>query len=378
MPEEEGVVSKWNIDQNFSQTVSLDNLTADSDPSALVYAFGECVRTASTSLNKMRTYVVWLRSRQIRICPDDMPAIRHIITTAYGSSPNLVDGYARILRSLLTCDVLPASFSVTNAVAVPCYNCGDAVDGQFVVNSQRVWYAGVVVGKRDPHQPLAYNVFWLGQEPKNTGKDRNPQWMSVHVLRAHVEDSVSGPNTDWLNIDTIRAEYASEKPPGDPCLEEVRDAAGEIVNISKIGDSDKHGEADTSHTHDSGARQSPESTNPIPLHIPPESAVKVKQSSSAKKGGKAAKRAKRASPKATPFKPATAKGKNAKGKSKKKKNETKSPTPGHSQPGRHPSKGKGSGFRVSTVPSQSQKSFEIRDSVKFAIDILESLDKGTP
>ena len=375
MPQEEGVVSKWNLDQE----VSLDTLTSESDPSALVYAFGACVRTATTSLSKMRTYVEWLRSRQIRILPDDMPAIKSIITTAYGSNTELVDAYARILRSLLTCDVLPASFSVTNAVAVPCYNCGDAVDGQFVVNNQRVWFAGVVVGKRDPHQPFAYLVFWLGHEPKTTGKDRNPQWMSVHVLRAHVEDSVSGPKPDWLNIDTIREMYEPEKAQGESCPEELneRDTSGDKPSGSPqnvTADVDKNVEADASHKHDSGARQTAQGiTNPIPAlnPIPPICPVKANLAKKEKRESKQAHREKRASPKATSFKPPT-----AKGKSRRKKKETKSPKPGHPKPGHHPSKGKGSGFRVSAVASQ--KSFEIGDSVKFAIDCLESLDKGTP
>ena len=66
--------------------------------------------------------------------------------------------YAIYMRNLLSVEVLPAHFTVTNGVSVNFYNTGDVVDGQFIVQKQRIWYAGVVVGKRNPSCELSYLV----------------------------------------------------------------------------------------------------------------------------------------------------------------------------------------------------------------------------
>jgi hypothetical protein len=125
-----------------------------------------------------------------------------------------IDRYARNLRSLLSCETLPEKFNITNGVDVPCYSYGDAVDGVFVVGAgatqKRVWCAGVVLGKRPAKSGDDYQVFWLGHPPSFRavgGKVKNPTWESVHSLRSHVDGSVNGTEDAWLNIEDIRKEY---------------------------------------------------------------------------------------------------------------------------------------------------------------------------
>jgi hypothetical protein len=88
------------------------------------------------------------------------------------------------------------------------------VDGVFVVGAgatqKRVWCAGVVLGKRPAKSGDDYQVFWLGHPPSFRavgGKVKNPTWESVHSLRSHVDGSVNGTEDAWLNIEDIRKEY---------------------------------------------------------------------------------------------------------------------------------------------------------------------------
>lgn len=48
--------------------------------------------------------------------------------------------------------------------------------------------------------------------PKKTGLSKNPTWVSVHSLRTHVEEgSEVGSDDQWLDIESVRREYTAEK-----------------------------------------------------------------------------------------------------------------------------------------------------------------------
>ena len=190
--------------------VNLIALHAQSPPGELIYGYGKILGEVTDNFGRIHSYVTWLRAQEIRLDRDDlMDDVRCILATAFpDSKQDAIDRYARGLRSLLTCVELPARFNVTNAVHVPCYNFGDLVDGQFFVQDKKTWFAGVVVGTRHASQKLAYNVFWLGQSPKKGGNSKNPVWMSVHSLRPHIQETaIFGIEEEWLNIEQIRTTY---------------------------------------------------------------------------------------------------------------------------------------------------------------------------
>ena len=144
------------------------SLTSKSEPGELVFAFGDCMTKVSQSFAHIHNCVTWLRMQDIRLnTPAIMAQVKVVLKQACRSANDeSIDRFARVLRNLLSVEVLPAHFTVTNSISVPFHNTGDVVDGQFHVQKARLWYAGVVVGKRNPSCELSYRVFWLGQPPK--------------------------------------------------------------------------------------------------------------------------------------------------------------------------------------------------------------------
>ena len=195
--------------------VDIAKLSADSSPGDLVYAFGRCLGNVTATFNNIHNYVTWLRSQYIRLdTPELMDQVKKVFAEAHigdGATSESRDRYARYLRSLLSCEALPQHFSVTTGVIVPCYNIGDAVDGQFVVGGKKDWFAGVVVDTRSPRAALSYEVFWIGSMPKKQGGSKNPSWVSVHSLRSHVEGSLTGSDDGWADIEKIRTEYGPDR-----------------------------------------------------------------------------------------------------------------------------------------------------------------------
>jgi hypothetical protein len=179
----------------------------------------------ANEMSNIHQYVTWLRDRSIRLnTPQLMEQVKTVLAEAYtrisGSalSTDTIDKYARNLRSMLSCEQLPAKFSISNGVDVPCYSFGDAVDGIFFIGKgatiQRIWCAGVVVGIRSAQSTDSYEVFWIGLPPcKRTGAQctKNPTWESVHSLRSHVDGSLTGTDDDWMDIGKIRTQYDPDK-----------------------------------------------------------------------------------------------------------------------------------------------------------------------
>jgi hypothetical protein len=120
-----------------------------------------------------------------------------------------LDAYARTFRALLSTEELPDKFSVTNSIQVASYDVGEEVDGRFVDKDESgktvsYWLAGVVTNKRASTVQLPYEVFWLGYPPKKSGKDRNPTWSSVHVLRRHIQGTRAGTEKFWSVVANVR------------------------------------------------------------------------------------------------------------------------------------------------------------------------------
>ncbi len=195
--------------------VDIAKLSEKSSPGDLVYAFGRCMGKVTATFKNIHNYVTWLRSQSIRLdTPELMDQVKNVFAEAHigeGATLEGRDRYARYLRSLLSCETLPEHFSVTTGVSVPCYNIGDAVDGQIIVEGKNNWFAGVVVDTRSAHAALSYEVFWIGSMPKKQGGSKNPSWVSVHSLRSHVEGSLTGLEHEWADIEKIRTEYDPDR-----------------------------------------------------------------------------------------------------------------------------------------------------------------------
>ena len=159
-------------------------LTSASEPGQLVFAFGDCMTKVSQSFAHIHNCVTWLRDQDIRLdTPEIMAQVKVVLKQACSANDESIDRFARVLRNLLSVEVLPAHFTVTNSISVPFHNTGDVVDGQFHVQKARLWYAGVVVGKRNPSCEKSYRVFWLGQPPKKK-KTLRKSAMDVRTLIA--------------------------------------------------------------------------------------------------------------------------------------------------------------------------------------------------
>ena len=205
----------------------MTKLNASSPPGDLIHAFGLSMGRVANEMGSLHQYVTWLRDRDIRLnTPELMEQVKKVLSGAYSQisdsalSTDTIDRYARNLRSLLSCETLPPKFSISNGVDVPCYSFGDAVDGIFTfgkgATQKRVWCAGVVVCIRPPKSTDGYEVFWLGSPPcKRTGAQgtKNPTWESVHSLRSHVDGSVMGSDEAWMDIEKIRTQYDPDKRP---------------------------------------------------------------------------------------------------------------------------------------------------------------------
>jgi hypothetical protein len=191
----------------------IEKITASSPAGDIVYAFGRRIGTATIAFKDMHKYVTWLRERSIRVdTPQLMQQVKNVFAEAgdgCDANPESRDRYARAFRSLLSCDTLPADFSVTNGVCVPFYSIGDVVDGLFFIGNVRCWFAGVVVDKRPPKASKGYEVFWIGHPPSKRSNSPNPLWMSVHSLRLHVEGTSGGVDCNWIDIEKIRSTYST-------------------------------------------------------------------------------------------------------------------------------------------------------------------------
>ena len=303
----------------------------------------------SKSFTNIHNVVTWLRDRDIRLnTPALMAQVKVVLKQACSSAnDDSIDRFARVLRNLLSVEKLPAHFTVTNGVSVPFHNIGDVVDGQFVIQKQRLWYAGVVVGKRPSSCELSYLVFWLGQPHKKNQPSKNPQWTSVHSLRSHlVECSNTGSDSGWTNIDKIRsmcqegafevvppvqpietAETSADKP-AEPSSVSTRPAADRVETLSPSGD---QGEGRPKRVITIRDPHSPEANG----------------------GG---------------------------GQVRTPRSRSKGKPPGIVHPPANQQSTLGGQNSSPQAKQQStlgsQNSFEIADSVKFAIDCLESLDRG--
>jgi hypothetical protein len=279
--------------------------------------------------------------------PAIMAQVKVVLKEAcHSANDESIERFARVLRNLLSVEVLPAHFSVTNGVSVNFYDTGDVVDGQFIVQKQRIWYAGVVVGKRNPSCELSYLVFWLGIPHKKRKPSENPQWMSVHSLRSHhendfnVECSNMGTDSAWTNIDEIRRMCE----------------AGEFLVVPHA--------------------------QPSETSLPPSQQTPASCSG----GGAAASLPPSQQPPASrPGEGASAASDAGRPRREKKKRESESPEAGtaisrppkpkHKEP-LLTSVAQVSAVQASVPLSVNKKTFEIGDSVSFAISCLQSLDQG--
>ena len=186
-------------------------LNEDTNCDDVIRRYGSCLGLASQVIDRIHVYVTWLRSKEYRVHnEEELERVKGLLQSALPNSDlKNLDAYARTFRALLSTEELPDKFSVTNSIQVASYDVGEEVDGRFVDKDESgktvsYWLAGVVTNKRASTVQLPYEVFWLGYPPKKSGKDRNPTWSSVHVLRRHIEGTVTGKDSDWLNVEKIR------------------------------------------------------------------------------------------------------------------------------------------------------------------------------
>jgi hypothetical protein len=131
--------------------VELSAVSSTSDAGTLVHAFGRCMGHVTEAFTSIHNFVKWLRDKTIRLDTDELMNQARIVLEDGHKKAGLtakrenIDKYARALRSLLSCETLPDTFSVTNGVQVPTYGFGDCVDGLFIISGQRSWSYGVVV-----------------------------------------------------------------------------------------------------------------------------------------------------------------------------------------------------------------------------------------
>jgi hypothetical protein len=296
--------------------------------------------TVTEAFTTIHNYVKWLRDKSIRLDSDAlMDQVKVVLGQAHAAAgltqkQENIDKYARALRSLLSCEILPNTFSVTNGVSVPCYSFGDCVDGVFTLSGQRIWFHGVVVDVRGSTSKLPYDVFWVGQPPATKGLKRNPQPMSVHSLRSHIAGSDMGPDGDWIDIDKIRARYHP-------------DARGQDVAF---------GAGIPSPTSIVSSRS--ETAHPNPTPVPPSANRPIRIGAGT-----------RISPLHSEQEQVTS----GYGRGSNKKRERSPST--SATPGRGQDHTPTPAVQASVPFSVHRKTFEIGDSVSFAISCLESFDQ---
>ncbi len=300
----------------------------------------------SQSFTNIHNCVKWLRDKDIRLStPEIMAQVKVVLKQACSSANDeSIDRFARVLRNLLSIEDLPAHFTVTNGVGVPFHNIGDVVDGQFVVQKQSLWYAGVVVGKRNPSCELSYLVFWLGQPLKKKNPSKNPQWMSVHSLRPHhVECSNMGSDSMWMNIDDIRTMCDN--------------GAFEVVPHAEPAEAIAAGP---------------------PSHVPSASCSGQGSTAASDAGKRWPKREQKKRPSSSPEAVGKSPPEQRKRPSSSAEEATKSPRkrPPQQQPDLLTTVAHFSAVQAPVSLSVNKKTFEIGDSVSFAISCLQSLDQG--
>ena len=316
-------------------------LHALSPPGDLIHAFGLSIGCVANEMGKIHQFVTWLRNRSIRLnTPQIMEQVKTVLRNSSNLPTDTIDRYARNLRSLLSCETLPEKFSISNGVDVPCYYFGDAVDCIFHIGKgaagKRVWCAGVVVGIRPIHATDGYQVFWIGLPPCKKGDTKNPTWESVHSLRSHVDGSLTGTDTDWLDIEKIRALY----DPENHSETGVEDGRNPLQQPEQL--------------------QRPEQPLEQPPVQPPVQPLEQPQG--------APSRPKRDRAPAKPMEGSLEP--SSEGSTKRPKRPpppvTSSPAPATPTPS----------FRAPAQFALHKKTFEVCDSVSFAISCLESFDKG--
>jgi len=315
----------------------------------------------------IHNYVTWLRQQSIRLdTPELMAQVRSVFNEAAPTEANSasIDRYVRALRSLLSCETLPEQFSVTNGVHVPCYNIGDQVDGQFVVASERLWFAGVVVEKRPSGAALGYEVFWVGTKPSKTGTSKNPRWMSVHSLRSHLNGSSIGSDAEWHDIERIRCVYDPSTRHASVVEVEESLESSNIVEVPKYVEGSSSGAGNSSGGSGMIASSGEQASNGI-SERPPRGSSKRSSENVESNGGESG---------------------GVSGNQKKKKrgshNGSRVPAPKSSHNGRVPAPETPHGGQKTPAVqaigtfSVHKKTFEVCDSVSFAISCLQSLDQG--
>jgi hypothetical protein len=201
------------------------DLSDRTNPDDVIRAYGTCLGSAISAVDHVHAYVTWLRSKQYRIADEDeMQRVKEILKTGFSASDTVISTYARTLRSLLSCEVLPAKFSITNSIQVANYELHDEVDclfhtkeyvdGRWTTKSE--WFAGVVVNKRAATSADNYEVFWVGHKPCRSGVNKNPTWVSVHILRRHIDGTAVGSDEEWLNLQKIRGFHIEPYIPQPP------------------------------------------------------------------------------------------------------------------------------------------------------------------
>ena len=191
-------------------------LNDETTPDNVIRAFGKCIASAIKSVDLVHSYVTFLRSRQYRIVNDEeLRRVKNMIQSEWSlgtESDEAALTYARTLRSLLSCEELPKKFSITNSVQVANFEVHDEVDALFIyrekldgkLTTKNTWVKGLVVNKRAPTTSEPYEVFWMGHKPCKSGANKNPTWMSVHVLRRHGEHAEVGPDAEWLDVEKVK------------------------------------------------------------------------------------------------------------------------------------------------------------------------------
>jgi len=343
----------------------------------MIMAFGQCLRSASASFESMHAQVSWLRAQQFRIrSNDELWRVRNIFQKAHpeASSDSLMC-YARIFRSLLSCHELPLTFNLTNSIQVPSYEVGDEIDAQFVMDhgkseARTEWIAGLVIGTRpQKNQALPYEVFWIGSPPRRSGPNRNPMWVSPHILRMHALDAISGTDEEWKSHQKIRDWRMEQIPKVRADDDETDDAAkGEDSDAaaarkrpscqtssvaSKKVNADDADTVDAAKGEDSGAAAATKRPSRQTPSVPSKKVTFTDTAATSKASHAGSEKRRRPSP--------------------KKVDQTQRSNPAHQE--KKDSKG------VSEVKSQLsslavKRTFEMGDSVTFAIECLLSLDRG--
>jgi hypothetical protein len=193
-----------------SLLVALSDQTSYDD---VIRAVGACVGSATSAVDQIHAYIVWLRSKHYRIREEDLPHVESLLKQSYSASDEVLRGYARTFRSLLSVETLPLKFSITNSVHVQSYELHDEVDCLFDMKVQKdgrsttesVWLYGLVVNKRAATTKDAYQVFWIGSKPCASGLNINPQWVSVHIMRRHIAGTAAGTEQEWMDVEELKS-----------------------------------------------------------------------------------------------------------------------------------------------------------------------------